>query len=158
MTMYQTDNLRIQGIKEVAAPSQVHDAFPITESAARTVHEGREAVHNILHGKDDRLVIIVGPCSVHDPKAALEYAGRLKAIRDELHDDLHIIMRVYFEKPRTTVGWKGLINDPHLDDSFMIEEGLHIGRKLLLDIISLGLPAATTGLSLFQNAIAEISP
>ena len=94
MTMYQTDNLRIQGIKEVAAPSQVHDAFPITETAAQTVHDARESVHNILHGTDDRIVIIVGPCSVHDPEAAMEYAGKLKALRDELEGDVTSLKRV----------------------------------------------------------------
>ena len=143
MTMYQTDNLRIQGIKEVAAPSQVHDAFPITETAAKTVHDARESVHNILHGTDDRIVIIVGPCSVHDPEAAMEYAGKLNALRDALQDNLHIIMRVYFEKPRTVVGWKGLINDPDLDGSFHINKGLHLARRVLLDVAALGLPAAS---------------
>ena len=122
MTMYQTDNLRIQGIKEVAAPSEVHEAFPITEEAAKTVHDARQSVHDILHGKDDRIVIIVGPCSVHDPDAAMEYAGKLKSLRDELKNDLHLIMRVYFEKPRTTVDWKGLINDPDLNGTFKINQ------------------------------------
>ncbi len=150
MTMYQTDNLRIQGIKEVAAPSQVHDAFPITETAAKTVHDGRESVHRILHGTDDRIVIIVGPCSVHDPDAAMEYAGKLKALRDELQDNLHIIMRVYFEKPRTTVGWKGLINDPDLNGTFKINKGLHLARELLLNLNNLGLPTATEFLDLIS--------
>ncbi len=150
MTMYQTDNLRIQGIKEVAAPSQVHDAFPISETAAKTVHDGRESVHRILHGTDDRIVIIVGPCSVHDPDAAMEYAGKLKALRDELQDNLHIIMRVYFEKPRTTVGWKGLINDPDLNGTFKINKGLHLARELLLNLNNLGLPTATEFLDLIS--------
>jgi 3-deoxy-7-phosphoheptulonate synthase len=150
MTMYQTDNLRIQGIKEVAAPSEVHEAFPITQEAAQTVHDARQSVHDILHGEDDRIVIIVGPCSVHDPDAAMEYAAKLKALRDELRDDLHLIMRVYFEKPRTTVGWKGLINDPDLNGTFKINKGLHLARELLLNLNNLGLPTATEFLDLIS--------
>ena len=150
MTIYQTDDLRIQKIREVASPASVHEAFPVTEAAARTVHDNRLKVHKVLHNEDDRLVVIVGPCSVHDPKAALEYAGRLSALQKELENELIIIMRVYFEKPRTTVGWKGLINDPHLDGSFEINKGLHIARNLLLKINEMGLPTATEFLDLIS--------
>ena len=107
---------------------------------------GREIVRNILDRKDPRLLIVVGPCSIHDPTAAIDYAKRLKQLSDEVNDSLYIVMRVYFEKPRTTVGWKGLINDPYMDDSFRIEEGLHIARKLLVDLAELGLPTATEAL------------
>ena len=148
--IYQTDDLRIKSITEVEPPTSVHAKHPLTETAARTVHEAREAIHNILHGKDDRLLVIIGPCSVHDPKAAMEYAHKLKALRDQLKDDLMIVMRVYFEKPRTTVGWKGLINDPDLDESFKINKGLSLARKLLLDINELGLPAGTEFLDLIS--------
>ncbi len=145
---YKTDDLRITALKEVIPPVQLHQDCPLTETASRLIFETRTAIHNILRGKDDRLLLIVGPCSVHDPKAALEYAGKLKQLRDELQEDLLIVMRVYFEKPRTTVGWKGLINDPDLDESFQINKGLHLARKLLLDINNAGVPAATEFLDL----------
>ncbi len=145
---YQTDDLRILDIKEVSPPDVVHAEFPITEQASQTICETRNAIHHILKGEDDRLLVIVGPCSIHDPKAALEYASRLHDLRDKLARDLLIVMRVYFEKPRTTVGWKGLINDPDLDDSYHINKGLRIARKLLLDINNLGVPAATEYLDL----------
>lgn len=148
--MYQTDDLRIKAINEVIPPSEVHALYPISEAASRTVAESRAAIHRILHGEDDRLLVVIGPCSVHDPAAALEYAERLKGVRDRLAADLEIVMRVYFEKPRTTVGWKGLINDPHLDESFDINEGLRRGRKLLLDINDMGLPAGTEFLDLIS--------
>ncbi|NOX75224.1 MAG: 3-deoxy-7-phosphoheptulonate synthase AroG [Gammaproteobacteria bacterium] len=147
-TRYLTDDLRIDAIKEVIAPAQVLKKHPISDTAARTVATTRQAVHNILTGKDDRLLVVIGPCSIHDPGAALEYASRLKKTRDELVDDLLIVMRVYFEKPRTTVGWKGLINDPRLDGSFEINEGLHLARKLLLDVNNMGIPAGTEFLDL----------
>lgn len=150
MTKFQTDDLRIQAIKEVAAPATVHKAFPITEKAAKTVHDTRLAIHNILHGLDDRVVAIVGPCSVHDTKAALEYTEQLNKLREELNQDLVIVMRVYFEKPRTTVGWKGLINDPHLDGTFHINKGLHIARELLLNINNIGIGTATEFLDLIS--------
>ncbi len=150
MTIYQTDDLRIQKIREVASPASVHEAYPVTEAAARTVHENRLNVHKVLHNEDDRLVVIVGPCSVHDPVAALEYAGKLNAVQKELENELIIIMRVYFEKPRTTVGWKGLINDPLLDGSFEINKGLHVARSLLLRINEMGLPTATEFLDLIS--------
>jgi len=130
------------------APVQVHEELPLTELTAKTTTEARAAVHDILMDQDDRLLVIVGPCSIHDTKAALEYAQKLKALKDELQQDLHIVMRVYFEKPRTTVGWKGLINDPDIDDSFNINKGLRIARKLLLDLNALGIPAATEYLDL----------
>ena len=147
-TRYQTDDLRIGEIKEVIAPAEVLKSHPITDVASETVAKTRQSVHDILTGKDDRLLIVIGPCSIHDPKAALEYANRLKVLRDELADDLLIVMRVYFEKPRTTVGWKGLINDPHLNGSFEINEGLNLARQLLLDINNMGIPAGTEYLDL----------
>ena len=147
-SQFNTDNLRIRETKEVMAPIQTHDELPITEVAARTTTNARRSVHDILFGQDDRLVVVVGPCSIHDTKAAIEYAQKLQLIKDELKKDLHIIMRVYFEKPRTTVGWKGLINDPDLDDSFNINKGLRVARKLLLDLNTLGMPAATEYLDL----------
>lgn len=147
---YKTDDVRIKSITQVVPPTEVHEQYPISDQAARTVHDARNAIHNILHGKDDRLLVVIGPCSVHDPKAAIEYAKNLKAARDKLKDDLMIVMRVYFEKPRTTVGWKGLINDPDLDESFKINKGLGLARKLLLDINEMGLPAGTEFLDLIS--------
>ena len=137
-----TDDLRITEIKPLTTPIEVMRTHPRTDAATRTVISARHAFHNILSGQDDRLAVVVGPCSIHDPKAAMDYANRLAALRAELGDRLEIIMRVYFEKPRTTVGWKGLINDPEMDGSFNITQGLHTARALLLDINNLGLPAA----------------
>lgn len=148
--MKQTDDLRIKAIKELSTPAQVHRELPISETAAETVFATRQAIHRILQDQDDRLLVIIGPCSVHDPEAALDYAQRLRPLRDSLQDDLEIVMRVYFEKPRTTVGWKGLINDPTLDDRFEINQGLRLARKLLLDINNLGLPAGTEYLDLIS--------
>jgi len=141
--IYPTDDVRIREIKELAPPAHLMREFSITPEVSRLVYETRRAVHNILHGDDDRVFVVVGPCSVHDARAAFEYAGRLKSVRERHRDALEIIMRVYFEKPRTTVGWKGLINDPDLDGSFHINKGLRLARKLLLDINELGVPAAT---------------
>lgn len=124
-------------------PRVIKDELPMTEAANRTVVEGRAAVRAILQREDPRLLVVVGPCSVHDPKGAMDYARRLMRLRDELKDRLFIVMRVYFEKPRTTVGWKGLINDPHLDGSSDIETGLRIARRLLLEVAELGMPAGT---------------
>ena len=138
---YNTDDLRIREIKELSPPSHIMREFASTTDVSQTVHDARRAVHNILHEADDRLVVVIGPCSIHNTKAALEYAGRLKEQRDRFKGELEIIMRVYFEKPRTTVGWKGLINDPHLDGSFNINQGLRTARQLLLDLNALGLPA-----------------
>ena len=138
---YQTDDLRIKEIKELLPPARLLGDFPLTEKAAETVYETRQAIHRILHGADDRLLAIMGPCSIHDTKAAKEYAARLKDAKQRCAADLLIIMRVYFEKPRTTVGWKGLINDPNLDGSFQINDGLHLARKLLLELNEAGMPA-----------------
>ncbi len=137
-----TDDLRITEIKPLTTPIEVMRTHPRTDAATRTVISARHAFHNILTGQDDRLAVIVGPCSIHDPEAALDYARRLAPLRERLGDRLEIIMRVYFEKPRTTVGWKGLINDPNLDGSFDIDTGLHTARALLLEVANLGLPAA----------------
>ncbi|MDB5925926.1 MAG: aroG [Betaproteobacteria bacterium] len=137
---YRTDDLRIKEIKELTPPSHVLREFGITEKAAKTVVDARQQIHRILHGADDRLVVISGPCSIHDVKAAKEYAARLADARQKLGRELLLVMRVYFEKPRTTVGWKGLINDPNLDGSFSINEGLRIARQLLLDLNEIGVP------------------
>ncbi|UQY45401.1 3-deoxy-7-phosphoheptulonate synthase AroG [Erwinia sp. PK3-005] len=139
---YQNDDLRIKEIKELLPPVALLEKFPATEKAAATVAASRQAIHKILKNEDDRLLVVIGPCSIHDVKAAKEYATRLLALRDALSGELEIVMRVYFEKPRTTVGWKGLINDPLMDGSFQINDGLRIARKLLLDINDTGLPAA----------------
>ncbi|OHT26058.1 3-deoxy-7-phosphoheptulonate synthase [Providencia stuartii] len=139
---YQNDDVRIKQIKELLPPIALLEKFPATDKAAFTVHEARLAIHNILSGEDDRLVVVIGPCSIHDTKAALEYAQRLNKLREELKGSLEIVMRVYFEKPRTTVGWKGLINDPHMDNSFNINDGLRIARELLVTINDQGLPTA----------------
>ncbi|MES9812664.1 MAG: 3-deoxy-7-phosphoheptulonate synthase AroG [Candidatus Thiodiazotropha sp.] len=148
--MKQTDDLRIKAIKELSPPAQIHQELPITEKAADTVYSTRQRIHRILQEEDDRLLVIIGPCSVHDPEAAMEYAQRLQPVRERLKDDLEVVMRVYFEKPRTTVGWKGLINDPTLDDRFEINSGLRLARKLLLDINNLGVPAGTEYLDLIS--------
>ena len=140
---FKTDDLRIKEIKELLPPIALLERFPITKNAAKSVFQGREAIHRILNGEDKRIVVIIGPCSIHDPKAALEYGERLVKLREKYKDSLDIVMRVYFEKPRTTVGWKGLINDPFMDNSFKINDGLRIGRKLLLDLNAMGLPTAT---------------
>lgn len=137
-----TDSLRIRELNELITPEEVAREFPPTDAATKTVISARAAVHDTLTGKDDRLVVVIGPCSIHDPKAAMEYAELLAAQREKFSDTLNIIMRVYFEKPRTTVGWKGLINDPDLDGSFQINNGLRLARQLLVDINSLGVPAA----------------
>ncbi|MBC8133614.1 MAG: 3-deoxy-7-phosphoheptulonate synthase, partial [Deltaproteobacteria bacterium] len=138
---YPTDDLRIEKIRPLIPPAILMENLPITERASATVSEGRKAIAGALRGDDDRLVVVVGPCSIHDVKAAREYAALLKQQADRLADALIVVMRVYFEKPRTTVGWKGLINDPHLNESFAINEGLHLARALLLDLAELGLPA-----------------
>lgn len=138
-----TDDLRIRAIKELTPPSHLARELPCTELASGTTYDARETIHNILHNNDDRLLVVVGPCSIHDPVAGREYASRLAAERKKFAAHLEIVMRVYFEKPRTTVGWKGLINDPDLDGSFEINKGLRIARELLIDINELGLPAGT---------------
>ncbi len=150
MTKYQTDDLRIKNITEVQPPEVLHEQFPITDSAAQTVYDTRQQIHNILSGRDDRILVVIGPCSIHDPAAARDYATQLKNEIEKYKDDLLIVMRVYFEKPRTTVGWKGLINDPNLDESFEINKGLGLARSLLRDINNIGVPAATEFLDLIS--------
>lgn len=141
--MQKTDNLRIKGLRALLMPGLLLEELPITEKVATIVNQARESAAEIIHGKDDRLLCIVGPCSIHDPIAAIEYATYLKQCADRLSKELLIIMRVYFEKPRTTVGWKGLINDPHLDGSFDINQGLRIARRILLDINHMGVPVGS---------------
>lgn len=141
-----TDNLNIASNEPLITPEQLKQELPLQGAAEATVQQGRETIFSILDRKDPRLFVVVGPCSIHDVDAALDYAARLKELAAKVKDTLYIVMRVYFEKPRTSIGWKGLINDPYLDDSFKIEEGLRIGRKLLLDIAELGLPASTEAL------------
>jgi 3-deoxy-7-phosphoheptulonate synthase len=139
---YQNDDLRITKITELLPPVALLEHFPPTEQAANTVAKARNAIHKILRGDDDRLLVVIGPCSIHDISAAKEYAARLLKLRQELGSQLEVVMRVYFEKPRTTIGWKGLINDPHMDNSFQINQGLRLARKLLLEINDIGLPTA----------------
>lgn len=140
--VYQTDDVRINKIKELLPPIALLERFPSSEQATKSVFAGRQAISKIFNNQDDRLLVVIGPCSIHDPKAALEYGERLVKLREKYQDTLEIVMRVYFEKPRTTVGWKGLINDPYMDNSFKLNDGLRIGRKLLLDLNNLGLPTA----------------
>ncbi|MDN5850163.1 MAG: 3-deoxy-7-phosphoheptulonate synthase [Nitrococcus sp.] len=146
MTDISVDNLNVLAQELLPTPLQVKSTLPLTEHARETVVQARQTVKNILDGTDHRLLVVVGPCSIHDAVAANEYAAKLKSLHDEVADSLFVIMRVYFEKPRTTVGWKGLINDPYLDDSFHIHEGLHRARALLLYLAELGLPAGTEAL------------
>ncbi len=147
---YQTDDLRIIGTHELTPPVELHREYPLSEQATETVFLARQACQHILQGEDNRLLVICGPCSIHDVDAALEYASRLNHLRHVFKDQLEIIMRVYFEKPRTTIGWKGLINDPDLDNSFHINKGLRLARKLLLDLNDIGVPAATEFLDLIS--------
>jgi len=146
MTINKIENLNIASQEILITPAQLKQDVPVTETANLTIAQGRNAVRNILDRTDPRLIVVIGPCSIHDTKAAIDYAKRLKAISDEVQDTLLLVMRVYFEKPRTTTGWKGLVNDPYLNDSFKISDGLHIGRQLLLDIAEIGLPTATEAL------------
>jgi 3-deoxy-7-phosphoheptulonate synthase len=146
MSGNKLENLNVASQEALITPEALKKEMPLSDKAAETVSKGRQAIYDIMDGKDHRLFVVVGPCSIHDVEAARDYAERLKKLADEVSDTLLIVMRVYFEKPRTTVGWKGLINDPHLNDTFDIEQGLHIGRRLLLDINELGLPAATEAL------------
>jgi 3-deoxy-7-phosphoheptulonate synthase len=143
-----TEDLRIKSINNVITPEVLHDECPITDRAAETVSRSRAEIHRLLHGEDNRLLVVVGPCSIHDPVAAMDYARHIQQAREQWADQLLIVMRVYFEKPRTTVGWKGLINDPNLDDSFEINKGLRLARQLLIDINNLGVPAGTEFLDL----------
>lgn len=139
---YQTDDVNIEKIKELLPPVALLERFPLSQTASKTVFDTRQATHHILTGKDDRLLVVIGPCSIHDTKAAIEYAKRLAPLRKELNGELEVVMRVYFEKPRTTVGWKGLINDPYMDNSCKLNDGLRIARELLLTVNELGLPTA----------------
>lgn len=141
--MTTTSDRRIASIKNVITPQEIINSLPIEETVENLVTDTRQKISDILHGKDKRLLVVVGPCSIHDPQAALDYAGKLVKLREELQDKLEIVMRVYFEKPRTTVGWKGLINDPDLDGSFHINKGLRLARELLLDVNRMGLPAGS---------------
>ena len=150
MPGYRTDDTRIEQGDELLAPMQIMRELKASEVALRTTYQARTRIHDVLRGADDRLVVVVGPCSIHDTGAAMEYAKKLKLVADELAHDLVVVMRVYFEKPRTTVGWKGLINDPHLDESFDINEGLRQARKLLLEINEMGLPCGTQFLDLIS--------
>lgn len=138
-----TDDLRIQNLRPLLSPAILMEELPLPDVGAQVVANARNAIADLLHGRDDRLLVVVGPCSIHDPQAGLEYAELLKKKAHELHKDLLIVMRVYFEKPRTTIGWKGLINDPYLDGSFNINAGLRLARRFLLDVIALGLPAGS---------------
>jgi 3-deoxy-7-phosphoheptulonate synthase len=140
------EDINIDSIQTLITPAQLKAEMPLSDAAKATVLAGRQTVRNILDGKDHRLFVVIGPCSIHDPQAAHEYAERLKVLSAKVQDTLYLVMRVYFEKPRTTVGWKGLINDPDMNDSFDIEKGLHIGRRLLLDLNEMGLPCATEAL------------
>ena len=148
--MYITDNSRILSREELSTPVEIIDEIPISKDVSKLVFGARRNISKILHNLDDRLIVVVGPCSIHDPKAAIEYAQKLKDFTSKVEDEILIIMRVYFEKPRTTVGWKGLINDPRLDNSFKINDGLRIARKLLRDIADIGLPAGTEFLDLIS--------
>ena len=145
-----TDDLRIRKTNELISPEQLISDLEMSEAAAETVANARRTIHNILTGEDDRLLAIVGPCSIHDPDAARDYAKKLKAAADQHAAEIFIVMRVYFEKPRTTVGWKGLINDPDLNNTFQINKGLHLARHLLLDLADLGLPTGTEYLDLIS--------
>lgn len=146
MTSSRLTNVNVLSQDVLITPEKLKQVIPVTDKARETILNGREQIENILDGKDKRLIIVVGPCSIHDIKAAKEYANRLKKLADDVKETLLIVMRVYFEKPRTTVGWKGLVNDPYMDDSFQIEKGLHIGRQLLIDLAEMGLPTATEAL------------
>jgi 3-deoxy-7-phosphoheptulonate synthase len=144
------DDVRIGAVRPLITPALLQERVPVRDDTLALVEASRAAIADVLHARDDRLVVVVGPCSIHDHDQALEYGHQLKAVADELHDDLLIVMRTYFEKPRTTVGWKGYINDPHLDGSFAINEGLERARRLLLDLTTLGLPTATEFLDLLS--------
>jgi 3-deoxy-7-phosphoheptulonate synthase len=143
VTQHRTDDLRISGLNPLISPAVLNYFQPVTDEVSELVATARTEADAILKGQDDRLLVVIGPCSIHDPAAAIDYGKKLKPLIDKHRDDLQIIMRVYFEKPRTTVGWKGLINDPHLDNSFDINHGLKVARGLLLDLAKLGIPAGT---------------
>jgi 3-deoxy-7-phosphoheptulonate synthase len=142
------ENLNVFAEEKIITPTELKKEFPLTEKAVLTVMEGQQTVRNILRGEDKRKFIVVGPCSIHDPQSAFEYARKLKGLSEDVHDKLYLVMRCYFEKPRTSTGWQGLINDPYLDNSYKIEDGLRIARKLLLDIAGTGVPTAGEALDL----------
>lgn len=146
MDLKKLVNVNVAGSYSLPTPAEIQQLLPASEASLKTVLGGRQAIQDILDGKDSRLFVVIGPCSIHDPKAAMEYAERLKSLSEKVGETLLLVMRVYFEKPRTTVGWKGLINDPRMDDSFKIEEGLKLARKILLDVTAMGLPTATEAL------------
>lgn len=146
MTAGRIDNVNVVSQEVLVTPEQLRNELPLSEAARESVLAGRQAINDILDGKDHRLFIVIGPCSIHDVNAAKEYGQRLKKLSDEVKDEILLVMRVYFEKPRTTVGWKGLINDPYLNDTFKIQDGLHIARQLLIDLAEMGLPLATEAL------------
>lgn len=148
--LHNTDDININAIKELLPPVALLERFPLTEKAAEVVFNARQAIHNILTGKDDRLLVVIGPCSIHDYDAAMDYANQLLPLREKYKDQLEIVMRVYFEKPRTTVGWKGMINDPLMDGSFHINDGLRLARKLLLNLNELGMPASSEFLDMIS--------
>ncbi len=148
--MYITDNSRILSREELSTPEEITQEIPLSKNASKLIFGARRNISKVLHNLDDRVIVVVGPCSIHDPGAAIEYANLLKEFSIQLEDNLLVVMRVYFEKPRTTVGWKGLINDPRLDNSFKINEGLRVARKLLNDISNVGLPAGTEFLDLIS--------
>lgn len=150
MNILPNDDVRIEKIKELLPPIALLERFPSTEQSQQTVADTRQAIHRILADQDQRLLLIIGPCSIHDPKAAIEYAEKLLPLRKKYQDQLEIVMRVYFEKPRTTVGWKGLLNDPNLDGTFNINQGLRTGRKLLLDLAEMGMPTAVEFLDMIS--------
>ncbi len=154
---YRTDDLRIRGTRVVLPPVFLEEEMPVTEAASATVFHARHEIVDILQGRDHRLLIVAGPCSIHDPNAARDYARHLKEVMAEFAQDLRIVMRVYFEKPRTTLGWKGLINDPFLDESFRINDGLRLARRLLLDLAEMGVPAGTEFLDMISpQYVAEL--
>ncbi len=148
--LYATDDLRIKWTKVVLPPAFLEEEMPMTDTASATVFQARSAICEVLAGRDKRLIVVVGPCSIHDTQAAHEYASRLKEVISEVSNELVVVMRVYFEKPRTTVGWKGLINDPHLDQSYKINDGLRLARRLLLDLAEMGVPAGTEFLDMIS--------
>src|SRR6266478_4646221 len=148
--LHRTDDVRIKWTKVVLPPVFLEEEMPMTERASSTIVQARGEISDILQGKDHRLLVVVGPCSIHDTKAAREYATLLKTAMEDLSADLRVVMRVYFEKPRTTIGWKGLINDPHLDQSFKINDGLRLARRLLLDLAEMGVPAGTEFLDMIS--------
>jgi 3-deoxy-7-phosphoheptulonate synthase len=146
MTHFDIDNINVSAFDAMPSPEEIHARLPLSPAAAGLVMNGREVLRNILDRRDRRLFVVVGPCSIHDPIAGLDYARRLKALADEVSDSLYLVMRVYFEKPRTTTGWKGYINDPDMDDSFRVDQGMQKAREFLLELAEMGLPAGTEAL------------